>query len=130
MRILKIISSAILAMILPACIYVPVSNNDAESATCKTFTHSMSLDKIDIGSPPSPIFASGSCSGSPCAAFVAGQLAVVAAVSAGSVIISGSIAVTDNTIHWLEYQGTCSDGYLSRAKNKFLNSINSQHAEQ
>lgn len=133
MNILRIIASAFLSFILAACIYVPVSNHDAESATCKTITHSMSLDKLDsyetnANSPN--VVNIGSCQGSSCAAFLAGIVAVAAAVSAGSVIISGSIVVTDNTIHWLEYQGTCSDGYLNNAKNLFLNSVKTQNAER
>jgi hypothetical protein len=60
-----------------------------------------------------------------CMAFAVGA----AAVAAGSVIISGSIVVTGNTIHWLEYQGTCSDGYLSNAKEKFLEAMNAQSVE-
>ncbi len=52
-----------------------------------------------------------------------GVLAGVIVVTAGSAIISGSIVVTGNTLHWLEYQGTCSDGYLSKAKQLFLASI-------
>jgi hypothetical protein len=99
---------------------VPVSNHDADSATCKTFTNSMFLDEKEIkGHIECP------ASSDPMVCLVA-----IAAVPAGSFIISGSIVVSNNTIHWLEYQGTCSDGYLSKAKDKFLNSINSQHAEQ
>ena len=52
-----------------------------------------------------------------------GALAGVIVVTAGSAVISGSIVVTGNTLHWLEYQGTCSDGYLSKAKQLFLASI-------
>jgi hypothetical protein len=54
---------------------------------------------------------------------LAGALAGVVVVTAGSAIISGSIVLTGNTIHWLEYQGTCSDGYLGRVKRLFLESI-------
>jgi len=54
---------------------------------------------------------------------VVGALAGVIVVTAGSAIISGSIVITGNTLHWLEYQGTCSDGYLSKAKQLFLASI-------
>lgn len=131
---LKITASALLLFILTACVYVPVSNHDAESATCKTVTHSMSLDKLETfdmeSRTPNVVGNMGNCQGSSCAAFLAGIIAVAAAVSAGSVIISGSIVITDNTIHWLEYQGTCSDGYLNYAKKMFLNSMNVQKAER
>lgn len=50
-------------------------------------------------------------------------LTAALAVFAGSAIISGSIVLTANTVHWLEYQGTCSDGYLNVAKQRFLDSV-------
>ncbi len=50
-------------------------------------------------------------------------LAVILAVSAGSFIVSGSIVLTNNTVHWLEYQGTCSDSYLNTTKQFFLDSL-------
>ena len=50
-------------------------------------------------------------------------LAVILAVSAGSVIVSGSIVLTNNTVHWLEYQGSCDDGYLKIALHKFFDSL-------
>ena len=53
----------------------------------------------------------------------AAALAGVVAITAGSAVISGSIVLTGNTIHWLEYQGTCSDGYLNKAKQLFLASL-------
>lgn len=59
---------------------------------------------------------------------LAAALAAAAVVSAGSAIISGSIVLTGNTIHWLEYQGTCSDGYLYATKQLFLKSVNKPKA--
>lgn len=75
----------------------------------------MSLDKVEMQSNMSYECHQGEC--------LAAMLATAAVVTTGSVIISGSIVLTGNTIHWLEYQGTCSDGYLGRAKQLFLDSI-------
>ncbi len=36
-------------------------------------------------------------------------LAPIVAISVGSLVVSGSIVVTGNTIHWLEKQGRCQD---------------------
>jgi hypothetical protein len=107
-----------LVLALTACVYVPVVDEpDAASASCKTYTKSMSLDTIEmqgnIGIQPG-------CNRGDCAAVA---LASVVVVTAGSALISGSIVLTGNTIHWLEYQGTCSDGYLNRAKQLFLATI-------
>jgi hypothetical protein len=100
--------------VLSACVFVPVVNeNDPESANCQTFTKSMFLSSIQLQG-------TGRCQNQNCAAL----LASAAVVSAGSAIISGSIVLTDNTLHWLEYQGTCSDGYLNRTRQLFLDSLN------
>ena len=113
MRIQKLFYASI-ACVLSACIFVPVVNeSDPESTNCKTFTQSMSLDSVQLQGY-------GRCQNQGCAAL----LASAAVVSAGSAIISGSIVLTGNTIHWLEYQGTCSDGYLNKTKQLFLESIN------
>jgi hypothetical protein len=53
-----------------------------------------------------------------------GCLGGVLVLSAGSALISGSIVLTGNTVHWLEYQGTCSDGYLNVTKQLFIESVN------
>jgi hypothetical protein len=104
-------------LVLSACIYVPVvDENEAASASCKTYTKSMNLESMELQGN----IAQHGCRTSDC---VAGALAAVVVVTAGSAIISGSIVLTGNTIHWLEYQGTCSDGYLGRVKRLFLDSI-------
>jgi hypothetical protein len=77
---------------------------------CKTYTRSMSLKAIPM--TPDSI----ACGDEAC-------LAVLAVISAGSALVSGSIVLTGNTLHWLEYQGTCSDGYLNSAKQLFLESF-------
>jgi len=113
MRIQKILVSAFLAFFSSACVYVPVVNeNDSASANCNTFTKSMSLDSVELQG-------SGRCQNQGCVAILASAVVV----SAGSAIISGSIVLTGNTIHWLEYQGTCSDGYLNKTRQLFLDSI-------
>jgi hypothetical protein len=136
MEILNIVVLSFIVLALPACVYVPVSNNDAESSTCKTYTHSMSLDVIgpashgnslDLPKYSGPSVSPSDCRNSDCAAaYVA--LAVAATVAAGSAIISGSIVVSDNTVHWLEYQGRCNDGYLNKAKQVLFDSINAPPA--
>lgn len=105
-----------LALTLSACVYVPVvDEHDTTSTRCKTFTQSMSLEAVEIRGN-----ISHDCHNDDCAAL----LASIAVVTAGSVIISGSIVLAGNTVHWLEYQGTCSDGYLNKTKQSFLDSIN------
>ena len=121
----RIIISSLILLALTACVYAPVYDEDADSTSCRTVTRSLSLDMTNLlngGSGKSSDMGNmGSCQGGPyCAAFIAGIVASVAAVSAGSFIISGSIVVSNNTIHWLEYQGTCRDGSLNQAKQKLF----------
>lgn len=110
------ITVASLALLLSACIYVPVVDKHETGETrCKTLTQSMSLETIEMQSNITFGCNHGEC--------LAAALATAAVVSTGSAIISGSIVLTGNTIHWLEYQGTCSDGYLNQAKQLFLDSL-------
>lgn len=107
-----------LSLGLSSCVYVPVVDEpDAASSSCKTYTKSMSLNAIEMRGN---IVQQPGCNNGECAATA---LAAVVVVTAGSAIISGSIVLTGNTLHWLEYQGTCSDGYLNKTKQLFLDSI-------
>jgi hypothetical protein len=129
MRILKTFPTILLAFSVSACVYVPVVDESKESASdCQTITKHMSMQNLfEMESRGThgrsngiPINISGGCT-SECAAAI---LAAVVVVSAGSAIISGSIVLTGNTVHWLEYQGTCSDGYLNATKQLFIESVN------
>ena len=103
---------------LSACVYVPVVDEpDASSDSCKTYTKSMSLTAVEM---QGNIVVQPGCNRGDCAA---AALASVVVVTAGSAIISGSIVLTGNTIHWLEYQGRCSDGYLAKTKQLFLDTV-------
>ncbi|MBI5007484.1 MAG: hypothetical protein HZB95_10260 [Nitrosomonadales bacterium] len=111
MTMRKPLAAVSLALALSACVVVPVEDRDATAASdCDTYTKSMTLEqaRLDYGRL--------SCHDEAC-------LAVILAVSAGSLIVSGSIVLTNNTVHWLEYQGTCSDGFLNNTKQRFLDSL-------
>ncbi len=106
-----------LALALSACVFVPrVNGRDAAEENCKTLTQSMSLDSVEVHGDIG-CHGGGNCEAAAAAAIV---------VTAGSAIISGSIVLTGNTIHWLEYQGTCSDGYLNKTKLLFLETFNKE----
>jgi hypothetical protein len=109
MRILKTFSPISLAFVLSACVVVPVVDKyEDTSSTCKTYTRSMSLKARDLNVV---------CDDKGC-------LGGVLVLTAGSALVSGSIVLAGNTVHWLEYQGTCSDGYLNVTKQLFIESIN------
>ena len=113
---LKSCCACVAALALSSCVYVPVVDEPDTTASCKTYTKTMSLETVEIHEN---IFVQPGCD-KDCAAAALGSVIVV---TAGSALISGSIVLTGNTIHWLEYHGTCSDGYLSKAKQLFLASI-------
>ncbi|MCK5720086.1 MAG: hypothetical protein KAH84_09100 [Thiomargarita sp.] len=46
----------------------------------------------------------------------------ILAISASSIIVSGSIVIAGNTIHWVEKQGSCQDSVTQRAVNNLVNS--------
>ena len=109
MRILKTFSPISFAFALSACVFVPaVDKYEDTSSTCKTYTRSMSLKALHMN---------GMCDHKGC-------LGGVLVLSAGSALISGSIVLTGITVHWLEYQGTCSDSYLNVTKQLFIESVN------
>lgn len=50
-------------------------------------------------------------------------LAGLAAISAATAIVSGSIVITGNAINWLEQEGTCDDGVIKEAINDLSDSL-------
>jgi len=111
MSLTRALLPSLLALALAGCVVPVVDNDVAASSSCHTYTKSMSLKVLDENP-----FMRG-CHDDEC-------LAAALVVSAGSVVISGSIVLTGNTVHWLEYQGTCSDGYLNAAKQLFFKTVN------
>lgn len=112
--------SLILLLFLSACVYVPVVQDaPPEEAACKTLTKDLSLETRDFegGGLNQGCNRNQEC--------LNALLMTATVVTAGSAIISGSIVLTGKTIHWLEYQGTCSDGYLAKTKRLFLNAFSS-----
>ena len=110
MRMLRTLVPAAVCVALAGCMVVPKADYDDASLSCNTYTHSMTLQTVEMRG------GNMYCNDEAC-------LALILAVSAGSVVVSGSIVLTNNTIHWLEYQGTCNDGYLKTATRKFLDTL-------
>lgn len=105
----KPFASVSLALALSACVVVPVED-EVVASSCNTYTKSMTLKTVTANS------GGLNCRDEAC-------LAVILAVSAGSLIVSGSIVLTNNTVHWLEYQGSCDDSFLNTTKQRFLDSL-------
>ena len=88
----------ILTLNLAACLFVPetktIKNNDCQLVTKKW---SLEFKKADI---------SGRVDGE--------ILVAIGAVAVGSLVVSGSVVVVGNTIHWLEQQGFCDDSITQK----------------
>ena len=83
------------ALALQACVVVP-QTREVYDPDCRTLTRQMTLETAAVGGFQS-------CSGDAC------KLVLVAAgaVTAVSVVVSGSIALVGNVIYWFERQGRC-----------------------
>jgi hypothetical protein len=128
MKFNKISASSLFVLALSACVYVPVADKSNDMAnTCKTYTQKMTLDELFPKETRNdllrPFYQQNSCSGD-CAKLQLAIMALPAVVAAGSAIISGSIVVIGNSVHWMEYQGRCDDGYLYKSKVWFLETLN------
>lgn len=122
-----------ISLALTACVYIPVTEQTAEAEpTCQTYTNKMTVMELKgvlannngratTANDRRERSLGSVCSGESCLAIIA----AAGVVAAGSFIISGSVVVINNTAHWMEYQGTCSDSYLNTKKQNFLDSFDS-----
>jgi len=98
------LSSLIIIFLCTSCTVVPVkkahSDNDIK---CGVSTHEYDLKMIKSG------HITASCNSPECIL----SIGVFAAAWTGvTAIISGSIVIIGNTVHWLEQQGPCDSGEL------------------
>ena len=88
-----------LSLLSASCAYVPTSSPVIErNDGCEMITKELELKEEEL------IAGGGACQGPACAA--------VAIVPAATFVVSGSIVLIGNTVHWLEKNGTCSDGLV------------------
>ena len=99
----------ILTLNLAACLFVPetkaIKNNDCQLVTKKW---SLEFKKTDI---------SGRVNGE--------ILVAIGAVAVGSLVVSGSVVVVGNSIHWLEQQGFCDDSITQKTVDGFVSGLKS-----
>lgn len=90
---------------ITSCAFYPTTSKQQYNAdNCSMATRSLDLDYEEMS--PSACNGLGHEGGALCLA----ALGVV--IPVGSFVASGSIVLTGNTLHWLEYHGTCDDGLL------------------
>jgi len=85
---------------LSSCVFVPKESEKQKYAdNCNMFTRQLTLSAQDINGQ-----VCNSGSNAEACLMVYGVVLPI-----GSFVISGSIVLIGNTLHWLEYQGPCSD---------------------
>ena len=102
---MKFILSGLLLLLLIGCVYVPkqVIQYDEE---CDIELKKYVLKRTDI--QPTQIYINiNRCSDETCVALFLGGIVGYSLIGPVTALVSGSIVITGNTIHWLERQGQC-----------------------
>ena len=105
--VIKVTLVAVVALNLVACAFVPkVEHSQTYAKNCEMYTKELTLDAISLGGLD--------CGGNTSCFAVAGLIPVT------TFLVSGSIVLVGNTVHWLEYQGSCDEGLVQSGINKFI----------
>ena len=95
--------------LISSCTFVPkVSDNQENLFECSMFTRKLTLSATK--------YEDGMCDDVNLETCLLGMAIVV---PAGSLVVSGSLVLIGNTLHWLEYQGTCNNGFIIKNYEKF-----------
>ena len=110
----------LVAFCCSGCVVVPKTVSSEEDSRCRLTTRKVTLDVSDDG--PNSVLKGAlrvttACKEAECLLIVP---AALVAIPVGSVVVSGSIMVGGNTIHWLEAQGKCEDSVTRSAVNSFM----------
>jgi hypothetical protein len=88
---------ALIPILVSACVFVPRESRTQHYAQkCKMLSRELTLEAEDIHT-------SGCHSSNDLEVCLLGLVVIPAA----SFVVSGSIVLVGNTLHWLEYQGSC-----------------------
>lgn len=107
---LRIVSLLLGLALLTGCAYHPTTAKE-QKQDCNLYTKKLELEKTETSGNVQL-----NCSGQGCEAVLLAH----AVIPAGSFIVSGSVVVVGNALHWMEREGTCDDGFLKQQMNKFL----------
>ena len=101
---MKTVTLITFSLILTSCAtIVPQAITDIDSTRCNLVTKKLTLKAIEHPLPDD-------CGDIEC---IIAILAASALYTATTGIISGSIVLVGNTVHWLEKQGSCNDSFLN-----------------
>jgi hypothetical protein len=94
----------------------------ADRSGCQLVSKKLELVHFEAGSDVLRQIASSDCQNAECLLFI---LVGVSVISATSFIVSGSIVVIGNTLHWIEEQGKCQESSTQRRIDRMINSLKS-----
>jgi hypothetical protein len=103
---------------LSGCAFYP-KVADEQNTECHLVSKKLTVDVVVLQDISSADL--GGASGEGLVVLLAGT----AVVAVGSAIISGSITLVGNTIHWIEQEGTCDDGMIKTAIDNVSKSLSS-----
>ena len=112
----KYLSLVLITFLIQSCIVIPKTVPE-EDQECLLVTKSMTIDyytspdMIDEAVDEMVQAITSDCHEPECLLL----LAPLITISVGSFIVSGSIVVVGNTIHWIEEQGRCDDSVTRQA---------------
>jgi hypothetical protein len=107
---MKKITLIILSLILTSCATIlPKITTDLDNNRCHLVTKKLTLDAI-----AHPMLGDH-CHDTDECLFILGVSALYTITTS---VISGSIVLVGNTVHWLEKQGKCDDSFINKYMNK------------
>lgn len=113
----RIMTRAMLApmlALLSGCAFVPAAKSpDSTLSGCRFYTPEwrLSFEKMK--------FEDDFCNATHEEAVLACLLVYGVVIPAGTFVVSGSVVLLGNTVHWLEYQGTCEDSLIQKKLGSF-----------
>jgi hypothetical protein len=119
--LMRYISILFITLLIQSCIVLPKTVPE-EDQECLLVTKSMTIDyytspdMIDEAVDEMVHAISSDCHEPECLLVFAPLIAI----SVGSLVVSGSIVVVGNTIHWIEEQGRCDDSATRQTLNSLI----------
>ncbi len=95
MRPARLPGALLIAAALSSCVVVPVTR-DVYDPDCRLMRREVTLEAAVLGQ-------FHSCGGQECTML----LVTLGAVSAATLVVSGSLAVVGNVVYWLEHEANC-----------------------
>lgn len=105
----KAISGPLLVVGLSSCVFIPTLSREPPDPGCELATRELDLALIDGSDLFKETFRRyDGCVNEACLAVFAAMVTL----PVGSLLVSGSLVLVGNSIHWIEAQGRCDDGVV------------------